>query len=238
MRQYCGLTSARRSLLLASTFALALGGASLIATAGSLGGVTGAVGGTVGSVGNTAGGVVGGVSGAVGATGNAVGDTVGGATKGTLSGTKATIGALNPKGVLQAKARSDLIGGIKAKLDVLSKKNLAKLCVGIGGGSGCGSGKSRHQLLGLIDVRLNLLSKKQLLGLCVSVGGTGCGGGSRTIVDNPPGNPPGDDTSGTRAVSSLSDNDKEKLKLNCRKVVQSPANYNRDMVAVCRLLQL
>jgi len=46
----------------------------------------------------------------------------------------------------QSASRS---GGIKAKLEVMSKKNLANLCVGIGGG--CGTGHSRHQLLGLID---------------------------------------------------------------------------------------
>ena len=29
-----------------------------------------------------------------------------------------------------------------------------------------------------------------------------------------------------------------KLKLNCKKVLQRPATFNRDMVAVCRLLQI
>jgi hypothetical protein len=108
------------------------------------------------------------------------GTSCGGATGGPA--TIAKIGVLDHKGVLHGTVKSDLIGGIKAKLDVLSNKNLAKLCVGIGGGRGCGSGHSRHQLLGLIDYKLTLLSKKELLGLCVSVGGTGCGSFASTGV--------------------------------------------------------
>jgi hypothetical protein len=39
-------------------------------------------------------------------------------------------------------------------------------------------------------------------------------------------------------ISSLSDGDMKKLRLNCRKVLQSPTSYKRDMVSVCRVLQL
>jgi len=261
MRKHYGLTC-RQSLLILPAVLLLLGSVSLSASAGSLGGT---VGGAVGGVGNTVGGATGAVGGAVGGATGAVGGAVGGAGSsvnntvgGTLNGTKATVGALNTKGVLQAKARSDLIGGIKAKLDVMSKKNLAKLCVGIGGGSGCGSG-NRHQLLGLIDARLELLRPKALLKLCVSVGGTGCGGGAAVVIGGGGGNPggggipggggdpggggnPGGGTnsgdSGGPLLSSLSDGDQKKLKLNCRKVLQSPASYMHDMVSVCRLLQL
>ena len=244
MRKHYGLTC-RQSLLILPAVLFLLGSVSLSASAGSLGGT---VGGAVGGVGNTVGGATGAVGGAVGGAGSAVNNTAGD----TLNGTKATVGALNTKGVLQAKARSDLIGGIKAKLDVMSKKNLAKLCVGIGGGSGCGSG-NRHQLLGLIDARLELLRPKALLKLCVSVGGTGCGGGAAVVIGGGGGNPggggdpggggnPGGGTnsgdSGGPLISSLSDDDQKKLKLNCRKVLQSPASYKHDMVSVCRLLQL
>jgi hypothetical protein len=124
----------RHSLLILPAVILALGSVSLSATAGSLGG---AVGGVSGGAGGT-------VSGAVGGVDSAIDGTVAGAGS-TVTGTKATVTALTQKGVLNATARSDLIGGIKAKLEVLSKKNLAKLCVGIGGGSGCGTGHSRHQ---------------------------------------------------------------------------------------------
>src|SRR5438552_13413217 len=161
----------RCTALLTAVSIFALVGMTIPSQAGSLGGV---VGGAVGTVSGT-GGVVSGTGGVVGGAVSSIGGTVDG-IDGTTSGTTATVGALTNKGVLDATVRSDLIGGIKARLNVLSKKQLVKLCIGIGGGTGCGSGHSRQQLLGLIDARLTLLSDKRLLGLCVSVGGTGCGG--------------------------------------------------------------
>jgi hypothetical protein len=173
----------RYTALLTAVSIFALVGMTIPSQAGSPGGVVGgavgSVSGAVGAVGGT-GGTLSGTGGVVSGTGGLVGGAVS-SISGTVDGidgttTTATVGALTNKGVLDASVRSDLIGGIKAKLNVLSKKQLVKLCIGIGGGSGCGSGHSRHQLLGLIDARLTLLSNKRLLGLCVSVGGTGCGG--------------------------------------------------------------
>lgn len=239
MRKFHNLSFTGKSLLCTSALVLALGSASMSTSAENLGGaVSGAVGGVagaVGSVGNTAGETVGGVTGAVSASAKTSG--------GLLGDTKATVNALNPKGVLQARAKSDLIGGIKAKALVLSKKNLVKLCLGVGGGSGCGDGFSRNRLLGLIDYRLTVLSKKKLLGVCVSVGATGCGSSIASNppeVPNPPNNPPNppNPTSRNGLISSLSDSDQQKLKTNCRKVLDSPSSYNRDMIAVCRLLKI
>jgi hypothetical protein len=169
----------RYTALLTAVSILALVGMTIPSQAGSLGGV---VGGAVGTVSGT-GGVVSGTGGVVGGAVSSIGGTVDG-IDGTTSGTTATVGALTNKGVLDATVRSNLIGGIKARLSVLSKKQLVKLCIGIGGGTGCGSGHSRHQLLGLIDARLSLLSDKKLLGLCVSVGGTGCGGATGGLATN------------------------------------------------------
>ena len=161
----------RYTALLTAVSIFALVGMTIPSQAGSLGGV---VGGTVGTVSGTAG-TVSGTGGVVGGAVSSISGTVD-SIDGTTGGTTATVGALTNKGVLDASVRSDLIGGIQAKLNVLSKKQLVKLCIGIGGGTGCGSGHSRQQLLDLIDARLTLLSDKRLLGLCVSVGGTGCGG--------------------------------------------------------------
>lgn len=257
MRKSYGRLNPSQSLLIVPAVIFALSSVSLPVSAGALGDT---VGGAVGGVGNAVGGAVSGIGGAVSSAGNTVGgvgSALGNTNGGTLGGTKATVGVLNEKGALQAKARSDLIDGIRARADVLSKKNLAKLCVGVGGGSGCGSG-NRHQLLGLIDARLEVLRPNALLKVCASVGGAGCGGGTRVVVGGNPGggNPGGRNNPGASSspggsvpgatggnaggpiLSSLSDSDQRKLKLNCRKVMQSPASYQRDMVAVCRVLQL
>jgi hypothetical protein len=238
MRKFHNLPSAGKTLLFSSALILVLSSASIGTSAGNLNGaVAGAVGGVagaVGSVGHAAGETVGGVTGAVSASAKTSG--------GLIGDTKATVDALNPKGVLQAKARSVLLGGIKAKALVLSKKNLVKLCLGVGGGSGCGDGFSRNRLLGLIDYRLTLLSKKKLLGVCVSVGATGCGSSIASNPPeepNPPNNPPNTNPPDRNGlISSLSDSDQQKLRTNCRKVLDSPSSYNRDMIAVCRLLKI
>ena len=71
-------------------------------------------------------------------------------------GTRITANVLGKNGVANARVRSRLIGGINAKAAVLSKKELAKVCLNAGGGSACGSG-DRSQILGVLDTRLAVL---------------------------------------------------------------------------------
>ena len=138
----------------------------------------------LGGLGQTVGGALGGVGQAVGNTVGAVGNTVNGLT-GTVGNTTTSLGALDRRGVLSADAKSDIINGIMAKARVLSPKELARLCLGTGGGDkGCGSG-NRPRILGLIDARLEVLSNKRLIGVCVTVG-AGCGGSSITRVGSAP----------------------------------------------------
>jgi hypothetical protein len=236
--------------MLLSVLALAIGTLSLPAPAGELlGGLGEKVGGALGG-GSTSktGGLGGKVGGAVSGSVGGVSGTVGGVASHALSGspsTKATVKLLGPRGLASTTVRSRLLNGIHAKVYVLSHKNLVKLCLGVGGGSGCGSGH-RNQLLNLIDSRLAVLSNDRLLGLCLSVGGTGCGrmassggggggnGGGGNGGGNNGDNAGGDDT----ILASLSSGDKRLLAHNCRNVLQRPARFDRDMVAVCRLLKM
>ncbi|WP_073057753.1 hypothetical protein [Kaistia soli] len=94
----------------------------------------------------------------------------------TRQGTRVLASVLDRNGVLSAKARSNLVGGIRAKANVLAKGDVAKLCLTAGGGSGCGSG-SRSQTMQLLDTRLAVLSPSSLVDLCLSVGGS-CGSGA------------------------------------------------------------
>ena len=235
----------RYTALLTAVSIFALVGMTIPNQAGSLGGV---VGGAVGTVSGT-GGVVSGTGGVVGGSVSSIGGTVDGIDGTTAT---ATVGALTNKGVLDATVRSDLIGGIEAKLNVLSKKQLVKLCIGIGGGSGCGSGHSRHQLLGLIDYKLTLLSKKQLLGLCVSVGGTGCGskladtggggGGSGGGGSGGGGGNGGNGGNGgaghgmVQEIAGLTSGERRELTRKCPSVLYNPAAYSGDAVRVCRVI--
>jgi hypothetical protein len=244
--------------MLVSAVALAIGTLAVPAPAGELlggaghavGGLGEAVGGALGGGGSTggSGGIGGKVGGTVSASIGGVSGTVGGVTghglsPGSLS-TKATVKLLGPKGLASATVRSRLLNGIHARVYVLSHRNLVKVCLGVGGGSGCGSGH-RSQLLHLIDTRLAVLSNDRLLGLCLSVGGTGCGrlasgggggdnGGSGNGGGNNGDNGGRDDT----ILASLSSGDKRLLALNCRSVLEQPARFDRDMVAVCRLLKM
>lgn len=92
--------------------------------------------------------------------------------------TKVAAKVLSPKEVANARVRSNLIGNINAKAKVLSRDELARLCVNAGGGSTCGNG-NRSQVQGAIDTRLAVLSPSTLLNLCLSVGGS-CGTTART----------------------------------------------------------
>ena len=261
----------RHSLMLLSAVALAIGTLTVPAPAGELlGGLGGKVGGAVGGLGRAVGGAldgggstggtggVGGLGGRGGKVGGAVSASVGGVSGrvngaighslslGTLS-TRARVKLLGPKGLATATVRSRLLGGIHTKVYVLSHRNLVKVCLGVGGGSGCGSGH-RSQLLNLIDTRLAVLSNDRLLGLCLSVGGAGCGrlasgggggggGGGNGGGGNGSGNH-GDNGRDDIIFASLSSGDKRLLALNCRNVLERPAKFDRDMAAVCRLLKM
>lgn len=139
---------------------------------------------------------------------------------------------------------------------MLSKKDLVKLCLNVGGGSGCGSG-DRNMLLGLIDLRLGLLSKTTLASLCLSIG-SGCGGGpggggpggggkptdhdggGPAKLDHDGGGPGGVGPGGGNVgatLASLSDEDQLALKIKCRDVLRRPASYSASVAAICRLIR-
>jgi hypothetical protein len=164
-----------------------------------------------------------------------------GASCGGKQGTKVTASVLGKKGVGDARVNSKLIGGIHAKASVLSNKELAKVCVNAGGGSGCGTG-DRGKLLGLIDTRLGLLNQASLLNLCLSVGGS-CGGRVATNPGGPgnPGNPGGPGTPGNPdgptsvSDSRLSGGERQALARKCPTILRNPMSFDTDLVQLCKL---
>jgi len=167
-----------------------------------------------------------------------------GADCGGKGGTKVTAKVLGKNGVADARVKSNLIGGINAKASVLSNKELAKVCVNAGGGSGCGTG-DRSKLLGLIDTRLKLLNQAGLLNLCLSVGGS-CGSRVATNPGGPggpggpgnPGNPGGPrNPDGPTSVSdsSLSGGERQALARKCPTILRSPMSFDTDLVQLCKL---
>ncbi|MFT3986290.1 hypothetical protein [Aestuariivirga sp.] len=185
------------------------------AYADGLGGLGNAVGNTVGGLGNTVGNTVGGL-------GKAVGNTVGGVTKGVSTTASATVGTANS--LVSVKADSALIGGIHARLGVLTPKQLVKLCVSAGGGKGCGTG-TPAQVKSLIDARLSVLKRNQLIALCVSAGGS-CGVTRAAVAT--PAQPPrtGDGGNGGKTARNIP--------LTCMKIMNSPASYEAGLVSLCR----
>ena len=170
----------KASLLLSVASGIALGLASIPAMAIDLnvGGTVNAVTDAVGSItgggspsgngGSTVGGVVGAVTGGVNSPAGSASNGNGGVL--TIPNLK----VLTPNEVATATARSTLLDGIYAKLDVINKDDLVKVCLDVGGGTGCGSG-TQNQLLGLVNTRLGLLSNTGLLNLCLDIGSSGCG---------------------------------------------------------------
>lgn len=176
--------------------------------------------GTVGGIGNTVGSVAGSVTNTVGATTGSVGNIVNGTGTAVAPAVNATIAVLSPRAILSADARTTLLGGITAKARVLSPRQLAKLCLTVGGGkNGCGSG-NRPAILGLVDARLALLQSKQLLSVCLSVGAS-CG---QTRIDNGGGGPP---------VSKVSDNEAMARKITCQNILQHQRVYDNVLVRMC-----
>ena len=112
---------------------------------------------------------------------------------------------------------------------MLNEDDLLKVCVNVGGGTGCGSG-TQNQLLGLINTRLALLPNASLLSLCLDLGSGGCGteaiGGGGGAGGGNPG----------ATIASLSDADQAALKIKCRDVMRRPSNYTASIIEVCRLL--
>jgi hypothetical protein len=244
-----------RTFLLISAATVVLGGLCGSASAGGLlgqvtgGGAGGAVSHVTGAITNALGGVTGaggGAGGVIQVTG-AVANALGGAGSISDNGIgghgllTVNAGLLSPKWLASVTARSNLLNGINAKLVVLSKKDLVKLCLNIGGGSGCGSGH-RNTLLGLIDLRLGILSKTSLASLCLSIGG-GCGGGpgggGPKPIDHDGGGPGVSGSGGGNVgatLASLADEDQLALRIKCRDVLRKPASYNTSVAAICRLI--
>ncbi|ODT09091.1 MAG: hypothetical protein ABS35_43615 [Kaistia sp. SCN 65-12] len=158
-----------------------------------------------------------------------------GADCGGKGGTKVTANMLGKNGVANARVRSNLIGGINAKAAVLSNKELARICVNAGGGSGCGTG-DRSKLLGLIDTRLKLLNQASLLNLCLSVGGS-CGSRVATNPGGPgnPGGPRNPDGPTSVSDSSLSGGERQAMARKCPTILRNPMSFDNDLVQLCKL---
>jgi hypothetical protein len=142
---------------------------------------------------------------------------------------KATI--LGPTGVAKATATSDLLYGINAKINVLSEKQLVRVCLDVGGGDACNTG-SRSELLKLIQARLDVLGPSSLANLCLSVGGTGCGGGSGGGGDGG-----GGGGAGGGGLSDLSDREVMALQNRCEDIVDQPRRYDRRLIRLCELIE-
>ncbi|MFT3986938.1 hypothetical protein [Aestuariivirga sp.] len=202
-------TNFRKNVLTIASIAFLASAAG--AYADGLGGLGNAVGNTVGGLGNTVGNTVGGL-----------GNTVGGVTKSVSTTASATVGTANS--LVSVKADSALIGGIHARLGVLTPKQLVRLCLTAGGGKGCGTG-TPAQVRKLIDARLNVLNRNQLISLCVSAGGS-CGV-TRAAVATPV-QPPKTGNGGTGGKTA------KNIPLTCMKIMSSPASYEAGLVSLCR----
>jgi len=213
------------SLCIAALIGLGSVPAMAIDLGGAVGNVTDAVtGGSSGGTGNAASGAVDSVTGG----GSAGGGSSSGNGVLSLSNTK----VLSPNEAATATAKSDLLNGIYAKIDVLNKDDLLQVCASVGGGSGCSSG-TEQQLLGLITSRIGLLSNTSLASLCVSVGADGCGGG----IPGGVGGVVGGVRNPGATFASLSDEDKAALRIKCIDVIKRPASYEANLVAICRLIR-
>jgi len=159
--------------------------------------------------------------------------------------TKATADARGRKAVANARVKSDLVGGIRARAAVLSRDELARVCLSAGGGDGCGKG-NRTQVLRVLDTRLAALQPNRLLDLCLSVGGS-CGSGVAAANPGRPGNPGGQGlnprpprasaspgpTSG--ADSRLSRSEQRAMRNKCPTILSNPAAFDADLVELCKL---
>lgn len=185
-----------------------------------------------GTLSGTVGSVIGGVTNTAGVAEGTNVNTVNGSAGAVASTLEATVGVLTPKSMLSADAKSTLLGGIMAKGRILSSKQLAKLCLTVGGGKqGCGSG-DRPSILGLIDARLTLLKPNQLLGVCLTVGAS-CG--NRRI--NGIGDGGGASDGGTQLVN-ISDNGSMAERKSCRSILLNPQIYDFALVRMCKRILL
>ena len=91
---------------------------------------------------------LGGLGNIVGGLTGTVDNTVNGVT-GTGTKTTASLDVLGSKDVLRLDAKSQLLGGIKAKVRLLSHKELVKLCLSMGGGINPSpvAGLSSHEVI-------------------------------------------------------------------------------------------
>jgi hypothetical protein len=195
----------------------------------------------------------------LGGLGNTLGkatETVGGTVNGvTGKSSKATVN-LTSNGELSALARSQMMNGIEAEAQALSPKRLARLCLNIGGGEGCGSG-NRSELLGIIDNRLEVLSDKRIASLCLSTGADGCGGGDGSGAGSanpsaavpgaaapesaaPESAAPANASARSRNLSSIAGNLSSRdviiYKKRCSSVLRNPQAYENDIVQICKLI--
>lgn len=229
------------SVLLVSTVLGAGAASSGSLLGGTLGSVGGAVGGVTGTVGSTVGGTVSGVTSTVGSAVGGVTSAVGGiggtvaGVAGPVKSTTATLGTLGSNGVLNVTAKSNILNGIYARLQLLTPEQLAKLCLTVGGSkSGCGWGGNPN-ILGLIDLKLRLLSDGRLVSLCINIG-AGCG---TTLPVTPPVTPPvvvvDQPTDHTPVFVGISGNNRISDPKRCMDVLRYPENFSDDIVKTCYL---
>lgn len=178
------------------------------------------------------------LSGTLGGLGNTLGnvtDAANGVT-GDRSQTTADVGS---KGELSLTSRLAMANGIEAQARALSAKQLARLCVSAGGGTGCGSGDRSH-VLGIIDNRLGVLSDNHLASLCVGSGANGCGTGGGNASAAVPESANANASARSRRLSAIAANltNREAIvyKKRCSSVLHNPRAYENDIVQICNLI--
>ena len=163
----------------------------------------------------------------VGTVTGAVTSTVQGTVGNSVAGTTASLRLLSNNEAVAANARSNLLGGLSAKLKVLSDDELLKLCIKVGAGSNsCGAG-NRSQMISLITARVDVLKPNQLAGVCLSVGGS-CGGSGGGAGGG------GGGGSQTPSLGNVSSHDLIAYKKTCNMILGAPSDYDHQLVRMCR----
>ena len=181
---------------------------------------------TMASVPTYASGLLGGLGNTLGGITNDTGNTVTAVTN-TIGTIPSSLGSGS---VLSSGARLSIIGGINAQLNVLSPKQLAKLCLSVGGGAPSCNSANHAQMLKLINTRIKLLGPKQLVSLCISVRagcGTANGGGSNGL---------GGDGGGSNVANS-SKGEEAIYKKNCGSILHQATTFSAEIVKFCRIYQ-
>jgi hypothetical protein len=148
-------------------------------------------------------------------------------------------------GGITVKVNTNLLGGTNVKANVLSKKGLAnvkastglldtKAKVGVLNKNGVASAKVSVGSLNT-TVKANVLSGHELANLGVSIGGGGKGG--KGGHDGNGGNGGNGGTVNGGVLGGMNDAEIAALKVRCVDILNRPGRYDRDLVALCSILQ-